>query len=180
MLTGDGDSSVHREMLEAMPYGPNLMVEKVECKDHVLRNYCHKLTYLTKYTKFPVTSRNLLKQQIPRFRTVVDKAIKYRAAGNEPLNTRICMLKADAENSPLHIFGDHDHCDVYFCNGNKEEEINHIPELKSCGLFQEITKIICGSVSRHVSALIADQNNKLSELFNSIVNKHVTGMFQLS
>ncbi|KAJ8896049.1 hypothetical protein PR048_001390 [Dryococelus australis] len=113
---------------------------------------CHKLTDLIKNTKFPVTSRNLLKQQIPIFRTAVDKA----------LNTRICMLKAD-------------HCDVYFCNGNKEGEINHVPELKSRGLLQEIMKIICGSVSRHVSSLIADQNTNLSELFTSIVNKHVAG-----
>ncbi|KAJ8896394.1 hypothetical protein PR048_001738 [Dryococelus australis] len=76
ILTGDGDSSVHRKLLETMPYGPNLMVEKVECKNHVLRNnYCHKLTDLPKNTKFPVTSRNFLKQQIPRFRTAVDKAI---------------------------------------------------------------------------------------------------------
>ncbi|KAJ8885510.1 hypothetical protein PR048_011708 [Dryococelus australis] len=41
----------------------------------VLRNYCHKLTDPTKNTKFPVTSRNILKQKIPRFRTAVDKAI---------------------------------------------------------------------------------------------------------
>ncbi|KAJ8896179.1 hypothetical protein PR048_001522 [Dryococelus australis] len=82
MLTGDGDSSVLRKLLEKMPYGPNLMVEKVESKNHVLRNYCHKLTDLTKNTNFPVTPRNLLKQQIPRFRTAADKAIKYRAAGN--------------------------------------------------------------------------------------------------
>ncbi|KAJ8881757.1 hypothetical protein PR048_018243, partial [Dryococelus australis] len=174
MLTG-GDSSVHMKLFETMAYSPNLMVEKVECKKHVLRNYCHKLTDLTKNTKFPVTSRNLLKHQIPRFRTAVDKTIKYRAAGNEPLNTRLCMQKADVENPSLHIFGDHKHCDVYFCNGNKEGEINHAPELKSCGLLQEIMKIICVSVSRHVSSLIEDQNNNFPELFNSIVNKHSAG-----
>ncbi|KAJ8888146.1 hypothetical protein PR048_007633 [Dryococelus australis] len=77
MLTGDGDSYVHRKLLETMPHGPNPMVGKVECKNHVLRNYCHKLTDLTKNTKFPVTSRSLSKQQIPRLRTAVDKAIKY-------------------------------------------------------------------------------------------------------
>ncbi|KAJ8865594.1 hypothetical protein PR048_033114 [Dryococelus australis] len=175
MLTGDGDSSVHRKLPETMPYGPNLMVEKEECKNHVLRNYCHKLTDLTRNTKFPVTSRNILKQQIPSLRTAVVKAIKYRAAGNEPLNTRISMLKADVEKSPLHIFGGHEHCDVYFCNGNKEGDVNHVPELKSCGLLQEIMKIICGSVSRHVSSLIADQNNNLSDLFNNISNKNVAG-----
>ncbi|KAJ8878423.1 hypothetical protein PR048_019001 [Dryococelus australis] len=157
------DSSVHRKLLQTMPYGPNLMVEKVECKNHVLCNYCHKPTDLSRIH----SSRNLLKQQIPRFRTDVYKAMKYRAAGNEPLNTWICMLKADIENSLLHLFGDHEHCDG---------EINLVPELKSCGLLQEIMKIICGSVPMHVSSPIADQNNNLSELFNSIVNKHVVGM----
>ncbi|KAJ8874508.1 hypothetical protein PR048_025368 [Dryococelus australis] len=39
MLTGDGDSCVHRKLFETMPYGPNLMVEKVECMNPVLRNY---------------------------------------------------------------------------------------------------------------------------------------------
>ncbi|KAJ8875507.1 hypothetical protein PR048_023402 [Dryococelus australis] len=74
MLTGDGDSSVHRKLRETMLYGPNLMAEKVECKNHVVRNYCHKLTDLTRNTKFPLTFRNILKQQIPRFRTAVYKA----------------------------------------------------------------------------------------------------------
>ncbi|KAJ8876384.1 hypothetical protein PR048_020829 [Dryococelus australis] len=119
MLTGDGDSSVHTKLLETMPYGPNLMVEKAECKN-----------------QFPVTSINLFEQQIPRFRTAVDKYIRYRAVGNEPLNTRICMLKTDVENSPLHILCDHEHCNVYFCNCNKEGEINHVPELKSCDLLK--------------------------------------------
>ncbi|KAJ8876702.1 hypothetical protein PR048_021149 [Dryococelus australis] len=127
ILTGDGGSSVHRKLLKTMPYGPNMMVEKVECKNHIID--------FTKNTKFPVTSKNILKQQIPRFRTAVDKAIKYRAAGNEPLNTWICILKADVENSPLHMFGDHERCDVYFCNGNKEGEINPVSELKSSGLL---------------------------------------------
>ncbi|KAJ8895724.1 hypothetical protein PR048_001062 [Dryococelus australis] len=61
LLTDDGDISVHRKLLETMPYGPNLMVERVECKNHVFRNYCHKQTDLTINTKFPATSRYCLK-----------------------------------------------------------------------------------------------------------------------
>ncbi|KAJ8892909.1 hypothetical protein PR048_005490 [Dryococelus australis] len=73
------DSFLQSEKLLGLKFnkliGPKLMAEKVECKNNVLCNYCHKLTDLIKNTKFPVTSRNLLKQQIPRFRTAVDKAI---------------------------------------------------------------------------------------------------------
>lgn len=41
-LVGDGDSSVHRKLLETKPYG-NILVEKIECRNHLLRNMCSKL-----------------------------------------------------------------------------------------------------------------------------------------
>lgn len=41
-LIGDGDSSVYRRILETRPYG-NLIVEKIECKNHLLRNFSKKL-----------------------------------------------------------------------------------------------------------------------------------------
>lgn len=41
-LVGDGDSSVHRKLLEARPYG-NLLIEKVECRNHLLRNFSKKI-----------------------------------------------------------------------------------------------------------------------------------------
>lgn len=41
-LVGDGDSSVHKKLIESRPYGPTL-VQKVECKNHLLRNFCAKV-----------------------------------------------------------------------------------------------------------------------------------------
>lgn len=41
-LIGDGDSSVYKKIIEARPYGSQL-VEKIECKNHLLRNFCTKL-----------------------------------------------------------------------------------------------------------------------------------------
>ena len=43
MLIGDGDSSVYRKILEAQPYGRDLIVTKVECKNHILRNFRGRL-----------------------------------------------------------------------------------------------------------------------------------------
>ncbi|CAN8019835.1 unnamed protein product [Ixodes persulcatus] len=37
-LIADGDSSTYRALLEAAPYG-NQMVQKIECRNHILRNY---------------------------------------------------------------------------------------------------------------------------------------------
>lgn len=41
-MVGDGDSSVYRKLLEIKPYG-NSLVQKVECKNHLLRNFAKKV-----------------------------------------------------------------------------------------------------------------------------------------
>jgi hypothetical protein len=38
-IIGDGDS---REIKESMRYGPNCFIEKIECKNHIMRNYSYK------------------------------------------------------------------------------------------------------------------------------------------
>jgi hypothetical protein len=38
-LIGDGDSSVSKKLLLAKPYGPDVLIQKIECKNHDLRNY---------------------------------------------------------------------------------------------------------------------------------------------
>lgn len=42
-LIGDGDSSVYRKILEARPYGRALIVIKLECRNHILRNFRGRL-----------------------------------------------------------------------------------------------------------------------------------------
>ncbi|XP_022904610.2 uncharacterized protein [Onthophagus taurus] len=44
-LVGDGDSSVHRKFLAIKPYGSKL-VQKIECRNHLLRNFCKKINEL--------------------------------------------------------------------------------------------------------------------------------------
>lgn len=41
-LVGDGDSSVYNKLLESRPYG-NVLVEKIECRNHLLRNFSKKI-----------------------------------------------------------------------------------------------------------------------------------------
>lgn len=45
-LIADGDSSVYKKILEAKPY-KNLTVQKIECRNHLLRNFCNKLRDIT-------------------------------------------------------------------------------------------------------------------------------------
>lgn len=160
------------------PYGPNFNIEKVECTNHVLRNYCNKLTDLSKKAKsgFPVSARQFVQSNKLRFRMAVTRAVAFRSSQQAlPLHERIRLLKADIENGPYHIFGHHKNCARYFCPGEKEGEVDQVPELTASNFMQEVVGIVRRSVSQHASSLIHEKTNNPAEQFNAMVNKFVGG-----
>lgn len=60
-----------------MPYGPNFIIRKIECRNHLLRNYATKLTTLAKDTKYPLRVRKHILANILRFRGDVTKAVTH-------------------------------------------------------------------------------------------------------
>lgn len=48
IFSSDGDSSVTKLLNKVMPNGPDFKVQKVECKNHLLRNYGMKMSALSK------------------------------------------------------------------------------------------------------------------------------------
>lgn len=78
IVLGDGDSSVSKKLLELVPYGPHQLVQKIECRNHLLRNYSTKLSTIAKNSKYPIYLRNLITKNIIRFCAAIRKAIKYR------------------------------------------------------------------------------------------------------
>lgn len=63
-----------------MPYGPKFHVQKIESRNHLLRNYGTKLSLLTKNIKFPhLNLRKHIQSNIIRFRTAIVKSIEYRS-----------------------------------------------------------------------------------------------------
>lgn len=69
-MIANGDSSTYKKILGARPYD-NLTVGKIECLNHLLRNYCNKLKALAKDTTFPLVYRKLLDGRIMRLRTAI-------------------------------------------------------------------------------------------------------------
>lgn len=74
-IIGDGDSSVYRKIIEAMPYGPQLLVRKIGCKNHILRCYLSKLKDVMNSHK---EVRHHLKRNLYKFHVGVSKAIEFR------------------------------------------------------------------------------------------------------
>lgn len=102
-LIADGDSNVYKKILESRPY-KNLTVEKVECRNHLLRNLCNKLKEMTTKPQFgKLEHRKLLSGNIFRIRKGIVSAIMYRKSNGHSA----IQLRQDIMNSINHVFGYH-------------------------------------------------------------------------
>ncbi|KAL4090798.1 hypothetical protein QTP88_025572 [Uroleucon formosanum] len=50
-LFSDGDSSVMKKLSLAKPYGPDIFIKKIECVNHILRNYCNRIADISSRRK---------------------------------------------------------------------------------------------------------------------------------
>ena len=142
-LVGDGDSSVLRTLQNAKPYG-NFEIQKIECSNHLLRNYSNGLKKLitkrhsSKGIAVDPALRQILKNNIQRLRVAVESAIKFRRLEDKTFQEKVINLRKDIENSICHVFGEHNKCDKYFCKGSKPREQNIVESMKKCGLYNDI------------------------------------------
>lgn len=145
-----------------------------------MRNYSNKIVEISKKTKsgYPIPLRAALANSILRLRTAVTKAIEYRKNQEElQLHERTRELAKDIENGPCHVFGEHAGCGerAYFCTGPKDGEVNLVPEMKGCGMWEEVMRVVRSCLFRHASSLIYDVDNNASEQYNSVTNKFLGG-----
>ncbi|CAF4946370.1 unnamed protein product [Pieris macdunnoughi] len=171
-LIADGDASTYKKILESRPYA-NVQVQKIECSNHLLRNYCSKLMQLQKDTSIPLTERKLLtSERITRLRTAVRAAARFRNAQTTSNSEKNLKLRDDIINSPKHVFGDHSACENYYCPEDKKKEQNLVPVVKN--LFGKLIAHV-SQIALHSKSLLWNVNNNRAEQFNSIVAKHIGG-----
>ncbi|KAK3926645.1 Galectin-3 [Frankliniella fusca] len=128
---GDGDSSVEKSLQATMPYGAEFLIQKIECKNHIMRNLRRSLIDTTGNTHIPcpgdvtknemVTLRKVLRERVLRLSKGISVACVYRGQKEKvpQHHMRVSRLRQDILNSPRHVFGDHRKCDVYFCKAKK-------------------------------------------------------------
>lgn len=179
-LIADGDSSVYSNILSARPYDETVV--KIECRNHLLRNYSNKLKDIALNTREEpnnaefdrashLRSRKILRARIMRLRTAVVKAIAHRKKENGSYHEKAKNLSKDIINSPSHVFGEHLRCaDLqYFCKGTgKPEELNHVPEMKRNQIYQKIM-VVVNTLADFSSHLILDVDSNIVEHYNSSV-----------
>lgn len=170
-LIADGDANTYACIRNARPY-ENVTVGKIECKNHLLRNYCKALLAVSTNSSYHIKARKLVKANYLRLRFGVDSSIKHWSKQNIPFSEKVDNIKKDIENGPHHVFGDHSYCAPYFCNKTNSE--NFVPELVAFGVFQKLTDLAY-RLSQQAYSFAYNETNNLVESFNARVAKYVGG-----
>lgn len=170
-MIADGDSATYAKILASNPY-PNYTVQKIECRNHIMRNMCNKLRALTKETKYPLGFRKTLTNiKIMSIRKVIIASIqKYKLKKDVP--EAITSFRNEVQNSIYHAYGNHENCNDYYCSKEKTTQTNMEIERN---IFWLRIKTIVGSVLSKWRSLLEDVDTNVVERFNSIVAKFVGG-----
>lgn len=85
-------------------------------------------------------------------------------------------MKKDIVNATSHIFGEHLRCDElgYFCKGPREDETNHITDIKKLCIYQKVMEVMKALVD-NIQHSIQDVDRKIVEQYNAIVAKFTGG-----
>ncbi|KAF4522566.1 hypothetical protein B566_EDAN012857 [Ephemera danica] len=178
-LVADGDSSTYKRIREANPY-KTIVVEKIECKNHLLRNLAGRLSDIAQPKRGQprlgdVESRKIVGSQIANIRKGITMAIKFRKLQtNLPMRDRIQLLRKDMTNAANHYFGEHKNCEQYYCQGAKDSEKNLMPKLRATGIDIQIQKHL-SYYAVYATSLIHDLSSNYAEHYNSIVAKFIGG-----
>lgn len=172
-MVGDGDSNCYKRLLEERPYQMET-VEKIECKNHLLRNYNNKLRDLAKDTKIAqLSTRKALLGSISKLRLAIIIATRYRKSEDCSAEDKIENLKRDILNSPRHVFGCHINCAAYFCNKETVIDNTH-SNIKDSNLYLRVVEHT-RYLANHSKSVIVDVSSNDAEVFNSIVAKYIGG-----
>ncbi|KAJ8964170.1 hypothetical protein NQ314_005080 [Rhamnusium bicolor] len=152
-LIGDGDSSVSRKLFEARPYG-NKLVEKIECRNHLWRNFCKKIRDICGKCKM----------------------ITFLTQSDASFTDKVSNLCKDLRNGCSHVFGEHKNCKelAYFkCSPDKNTN-NYIPAMRECGLLDDI-EVCFNRLVINANSLITNMDTNIAKQYNAVLCKFVGG-----
>lgn len=177
-LIADGDSSTYKILRDYRVYkDPDLVIEKLECVNHLCRNFRSKFGFLEKVCKF---DSKLRKQVNPSRGNDICKGVKaaanYYRNQNMSLREKMACLEDDIMNSPLHYYAVHTNCKPYFCSKNTTDAaLANLQSLKEDGLWYEILNLVQIYFASNSKSLLENYTNNPAEEFNNIVAKYLGG-----
>ncbi|CAG9792585.1 unnamed protein product [Diatraea saccharalis] len=173
-LISDGDSCTYNKILQAQPYREDgVTVEKIECRNHLMRNYCNKINSLTTDTKYPLSHRKIItNSKVINLRTAIIQSIKKNKNDEFP---EISYLFEDILLTHHHAFGNHTGCKKHFCQKvGTNDDLVKTKDFFTSSLWQRIC-LLTQNLASHARSLIHDVDSNIVERYHSIVAKFVGG-----
>lgn len=168
----DGDSSTYSKILETRPY-PDVTVEKINCKNHILRNFCNKLQQLKLDTRYNIKERKLVTTtNILKIRKYICDSINYHNKNREDGSVK--KLHNDVNTSIKHAFNNHDECNLNICLKAKTKEGSQSQDILNGHLWQKI-RFLTANVASNARSLIENVDSNVVERFNGVIAKFVGG-----
>jgi len=173
---GDGDSSVFSSIIDVYD---TIKVEKIECINHIVRNFNTKLYDTAKNTvkgknaaDIPIEERRLVSSDFPRFGIAVRKSVDHYQQNKTNCSWK--DLEQDLRNIPFHIFGQHYNCKNYFCHKVTTPEENKIPAFVKMNFWAPL-QLALNRVVRLAKSLIEKKTTNPAENFMAVANKYIEG-----
>lgn len=111
IFSGDGDSNVAKKLQEAMPYGPAIEITKIECRNHMMRVFCKRLSRAQKNTQFPLQHRKKFGEKVQKsVRRSLGKLINNAVKKGDTSTEAVDLLKKQIHACVTHFAGKHDNC----------------------------------------------------------------------
>lgn len=176
-LVADGDSSVYNKLLENKIYG-NRTITKIECRNHLYRNYRKKLeSFKSKTKEFGLTARKIVQKHIPQLLhclNIIVKECQVRKANGQVKSENIRELELDLRNIPFHVFGSHSKCRAFYCNSQNNSSLNIVSFLQKDNIWNRLMAAHNRLVN-NCNSLFENETSNSVENFNALVSKFVGG-----
>ncbi|KAF2879117.1 hypothetical protein ILUMI_27056, partial [Ignelater luminosus] len=146
------------------------VVRKIECTNHVVKNYSKQLYKIKNDTKsVSLAARKMFtKDIIESLVKSVQGAIYANAHGD------INRLKEDIRNTVNHVFENHFNCREDICDRAGETVDDRTPELTNSGAHHHIYGAL-GQLLTKVDLLIDNETNNRAELYMSLLARFNMG-----
>jgi len=83
---------VTKRLNEVLSYGSDLKITKIECRNHLLKNYCTKLMALAKQTNHSIVVRKCITSNILRFCSDITKTMEHHLKNELPIQQKIAGI----------------------------------------------------------------------------------------
>lgn len=142
VMISDGDSNTYKLIRDLRIYkDPDVFVAKLECVNHLYRNFYKKFNNLGSITRFDPGCRQsiITDDMCAKISKAIRSATKHWHDADETLAIKSRNLEKDIMNVLDHYIGYHEKCNSYFCEkATLPEAADTIKRLKDDGLYYEI------------------------------------------